>query len=329
MTLIKEKKLKYFLLFTLLFIPINVLAYSEYLIPGGENIGIELNSDGIIVVDFYEVNGENYVAESNLAQGDVIKSVNGIKVYTSEDLLTTISADCTTASITYSRNNKEYKTDLKLISDDGECKTGIYIKDKVSGIGTLTYIDPQTNLYGALGHEVLEKTSGNLLDMKSGSIHPSTVTSINKSSNGVPGEKNAIFDNDSLLGSIDENTIQGIYGEYSSELPNKTLLEVANPEDIKIGDATIRTVLDGSEIKEYTINIIKINKDYSEQTKNILFEITDSRLLEQTGGIVQGMSGSPIIQNNKIVGAVTHVIVDNPTNGYGIFITNMLEQGEN
>jgi len=153
--------------------------------------------------------------------------------------------------------------------------------------------------------------------------------SIIDSENGVPGEKNARLNANEITGTIDENTTQGIFGDYTNTLPNKKQYKVAKPNEIHTGKATLMTVLNGTEVKEYEINITKINNNMSQKNKNILFTITDSELLEKTGGIVQGMSGSPIIQDEKIIAAVTHVVVNDPTRGYGIFITNMLEEAEN
>lgn len=164
------------------------------------------------------------------------------------------------------------------------------------------------------------------VEIRSGTIFESLVTSIDRSSVGSAGTKNAKFYSNNIYGNVNKNTISGIYGTYTDELPNKETLEVGKPDELKEGRATIYTVLEGDTVEEFTINITNINK--SSQIKNISFEITDEKLLEKTGGVVQGMSGSPIIQNNKIFGAVTHVIVNNPTTGYGIFITTMLEEGE-
>ena len=203
----------------------------------------------------------------------------------------------------------------------------MYIKDNITGIGTLTYIDPNTKLFGALGHEIIEKSTNKILDSDNGSIFNSTVTSIKSSTNGSPGEKNAKLETDDTKGTIFKNTNHGIFGNYTATLPDKKLYKVAQTKDIKLGNATILTVLKDKNIGEYDIKITKIN-DTSNNTKNILFEITDQELLKETGGIVQGMSGSPIIQGEYIVGAVTHVVIDNPSTGYGIFITNMLEESE-
>lgn len=328
------KKLKNSILLILtvsLLLPTQILAYSEYIIAGGENIGIELNSKGIIIVGTYEVDGKNPAEEANLHVGDIITSINNSKVATIEEMLTEIDKvnDVSSVSINYLRGSKTYSTTLKLIKDSNDVyKTGLYVKDSITGVGTLSFIDPNTKLYGALGHEIIEKSTGQKLEIKDGKIYNSTVTSITPSDNGNPGEKNARYDSSIIYGDVKENTSSGIFGSYTDTLPDKKLYKVAEPSQVKTGSAKILTVLSGEEVKEYDINIISVSKE-DKETKNILFEITDSELLEKTGGIVQGMSGSPIIQGEYIIGAVTHVVVDNPKRGYGIFIVNMLEEAEN
>lgn len=317
------------LIFTLLIIPNYALAYSDYIVAGGENIGIELNSKGVIIVGTYEVNGINPAKEANLRAGDKIIKINNKDVINIEEMLKVIenSNNKSNIKITYLRGNKTNDTSLKLSkSNDNIYKTGLYVKDSISGVGTLTFIDPNTKLFGALGHEIIEKNTGQKLEIKDGKIYSSTVTGITRSDIGKPGEKAARYDNSDIFGNVKENTTSGIFGNYTSTIPDKKLYKVAKEDEVKTGNATIFTVIDGNTIESFAINILRINKN---TTKNILFEITDSRLLKNTGGIVQGMSGSPIIQDNFIVGAVTHVVVDDPTKGYGIFITTMLEEAEN
>ncbi len=317
------------LIFTLLIIPNYALAYSDYIVAGGENIGIELNSKGVIIVGTYEVNGINPAKEANLRAGDKIIKINNKDVINIEEMLKVIenSNNKSNIKITYLRGNKTNDTSLKLSkSSDNIYKTGLYVKDSISGVGTLTFIDPNTKLFGALGHEIIEKNTGQKLEIKDGKIYSSTVTGITRSDIGKPGEKAARYDNSDIFGNVKENTTSGIFGNYTSTIPDKKLYKVAKEDEVKTGNATIFTVIDGNTIESFAINILRINKN---TTKNILFEITDSRLLRNTGGIVQGMSGSPIIQDNFIVGAVTHVVVDDPTKGYGIFITTMLEEAEN
>lgn len=328
MFLKKFKKTCLCLLLSLLIMPSCILAYSDYVIAGGENIGIELNARGILVVGVYKV-GDNYPAtEAGIKVGDIITSINDEQVNNISELSEKINTRINDSiKIEYIRNDITSYTNLKLYKDNNIYKTGLYVKDSITGIGTLTFIDPNTKLFGALGHEIIEKNTGKVLEIKDGKIYTSEVVNIEPSINGVPGEKNAKLNNDEIIGDIFENTTKGIFGNYTLEINNQKLYKVANISNVKKGEAIIRTVISDEEVEEFTINILKIND--SSKTKNIVFEITDKTLLEKTGGIVQGMSGSPIIQGEYIIGAVTHVVVDDTTKGYGILITNMLEEAEN
>ena len=321
------KRLK-ILLLSLLLIPMNVLAYSDYIIPGGETLGIEINSDGIMVIGFYQIDGKFNKGDPVIKSGDYITEVNGIRVNTVDELTEIVEDNVLEekVEVTIKRNGKEKTSELSLIKDGEVYKTGLYVKDSITGIGTLSYIDPETKVFGALGHEIIEANTNSLVEIRSGIIFRNYITGIEKSASGVPGSKNAKFYYDTVYGKILKNTNVGIYGLYEDEMPDKELYEVGNPEEIKIGDASIYTVLDGENINQYSIEITKI--DETSDIKNISFVINDPELINKTGGVVQGMSGSPIIQNDKIIGAVTHVVIDNPVTGYGIFITTMLEEGE-
>lgn len=326
----KIQKTTIMLLLSFCIIPINALAYSDQIIVGGENIGITLNAEGILVVGTYEVDGQSPASEAGLKTGDMIISINNNSVDTIEDMAEKINAAGNdSVTVGYLRNDKEKETTLNLYKDENDVyKTGLYVKDSVTGIGTLTFIDPETKLFGALGHEIEEQTTGKLLEIKDGKIFNSKVTGVVPSSDGNPGEKKAEYDASKTTGDVSENTTQGIFGKYTGVLPDKNTYKVAKPSDVKIGEAKILTVLNGTEVQEYTIKITKVNEN-DQKNKNFVFEITDKKLLDKTNGIIQGMSGSPIIQGDYIVGAVTHVVVDNPHKGYGIYITNMLEEAEN
>ena len=303
-----------------LLLPIsNVLSYSSEVYVGGENIGIEVKTKGVLVIGLYKVNNNMIAASSGINKGDYIISVNNNEVNNISDFSKEIENDPDKESIDikYRREKKVYETSLKIVNDNNEYKTGLYVKDSISGIGTLTVIDPATNRFLALGHAVIDSTTNSLLTIDSGSIYASYITGINKSSDGVPGEK---------IGEANSDDKYGTVGTYEKELNNRKLMKVADPDEIVLGGASILTVVDQDTISEFSINIDKIDK--KDDLKNILFTITDKELLDKTGGVVQGMSGSPIIQNGKVVGAVTHVIVDDCSKGYGIFITNMLEESE-
>ena len=324
------KKFKSFvLLLSLIIIPINTYAYSDYIIASGENIGIKLNSNGIIIVGTYEIDNKNPSIDAGLQVGDIITSINDTNVTTISEMVNLINSSVSnTIKVGFIRDSKEKNTNLELYDDNGTYKTGLYVKDSITGIGTLTFIDPETRLFGALGHEIIESNTGKILDITDGEIFDSKVTGITPSSDGEPGEKNATFNSSDIDGKIKENTNKGIFGNYTSSINNLKKYKVAKLDDIKLGEAKILTVLDGEKIGEYSINIIKVSNT-KDKVKNIVFEITDNDLLKKTNGIIQGMSGSPIIQGEYIIGAVTHVVVDNPHKGYGIVITNMLEEAEN
>lgn len=308
--------------------PANVLAYSTSLIPGGQNIGIQVNSKGIIVVGFYQVNNQYIGKDAGFEVGDKIMAINDKTVEDIEEMVNRFRGDPEELTFTILRGKTEKHLKLQLVKDkENIYKTGLYVKDQINGVGTLTYIDPETRIYGALGHEIIEKSTMEKLEVKDGKIFRSDVVAIEKSSNGNPGEKTAKFYPEESFGTVKENTKAGIFGIYEATLPNTERVEILPKEQVKTGPAKIRTVIEGNVVEEYEINILKL--DVNNDIKNILFEITDATLLEKTGGVIQGMSGSPILQDNKLIGAVTHVIVNDSTKGYGIFITNMLEEGEN
>lgn len=307
------------MLLLLIIMPLNIQAYSSYIYAGGETVGIKVNSANLLVVGTYNIN-----KKIPLQVGDIIEKVDNKLIKSSSEFLSAIKGK-SVVNIDYIRGNKKYNADLNIVLENGIYKSGLYIKDSITGIGTLSFIDPQTKLFGALGHEIIEKTTGKLFYSNSGSIFESTITGITSSLRGIPGSKNAKYYINKTLGQIYKNTNKGIFGKYENDINNKKLYKVADFNEIKVGNAKLLTVLEGNKIEEFDIKINKISKG---TVKNILFEITDNELINKTGGIVQGMSGSPIIQDDKIIGAVTHVIIDDPIKGYGIYIGSMLEEAE-
>lgn len=308
----------------LFFMPFYVFAYSKYIIPGGDTLGIEVNSKGIIVVGFYDVNGERI--NDSLRIGDRIIEVNDIAVNSINDLVSIVSnCDDCTYDISFVRDDNLYEKRLDVYLVDGEYKTGLYVKSSVLGIGTLTYIDPNSKIYGVLGHSLNLSQTNQKIEVNTGFSYAADVVSFTKSNNGKPGSKNANIDRKNILGSIDNNTNYGIFGIFNNNY-DRELLEVGSIDDIKLGKAYIRTTNYDDKIVDYEIKILDINKNNSD--KNIYFEVVDKELLEMSGGIVQGMSGSPIIQDDYIIGAVTRVIVDDVSRGYGISIITMLEEGD-
>lgn len=329
MMVIIMKKMKILVWIYILLMPFYVWAYSEYIIPGGDTLGIEVTSEGVMVVGFYKVNGN--LMNQNLRVGDKITKVNNESVSDTTALVDLIDKykDNNTVDITYLRDNKEHNTSLELVLYNGSYRTGLYVKSKILGIGTLTFIDPETNIYGVLGHSLNIQDSDSLVSIKKGTSYQADITSFTRSVDGVPGSKNANIIKSQVFGSINRNSNYGVFGltsEQTQTTKDKKLLKVGTIDEVKLGEASIYTTNENDEIKEYKINILEVNKD--DKYKNIYFEITDKELLKLSGGIVQGMSGSPIIQDNKIIGAITRVLVDDVNRGFGISIVTMLEEGD-
>lgn len=322
-----KKKLIILNILLLIILPINILAYSNKIVLGGETIGIKVNSNGIYVVGFYEVNNELIAKESGFKVGDIIKSINNIEVNNINDLNKIIKSN---EEYTFNiiRNEKNVSVKLQMREENNTYKTGLYVKDTIYGSGTMSYIDPETKIFGSLGHEILETNSLKKFEISTGEIYKAEVDAIKKNTETSTGEKQSNILSNEVIGEIYSNEINGIYGIYTGEIniENEKLYEIATPQEIKKGEAIIETVIEKDKVEQFKINIDTI--DEGNNTKNIKFTITDKELLEKTGGIIQGMSGSPIIQNNKIIGVVNYVILNDKTKGYGIFITTMLEEGD-
>lgn len=320
----KKNYLKFLFLLLVLF-PINIYAYSNRLIIGGETIGIEAYSKGIYVVGFYDVDNKAIAKDAGFKIGDVIEKIDNIDVGDINDINKIIKDD-KSYSFKVLRNNKYEEINLYLSSKNNIIKTGLYVKDKINGIGTLSYIDPETKIFASLGHEILESNSMSKFNISTGTIYKAEVTNIKKSKPSLPGEKNANIEYEKNIGEINKNEINGIYGKYNDIIDNETTVEVGKKEEIRQGDAIIKTVIEEDKKEDFKINILSI--DEKDSVKNIFFEITDDKLLNKTNGIVQGMSGSPIIQNNKIIGVVNYVVLNDTKKGYGIFIETMLKEGD-
>ena len=323
-----NKKLLQFLILLLLIIPVNVFAYSKYVALGGETIGIEVNSKGVLIVDFYKVNDKYIGKDAGFLVGDIIIALDNEKISNIDDLTRKMNNKNGFVKFLVLRNGKEVNINYKIEKDsNGVLKTGLYIKDRINGIGTLSFIIPESRKFGSLGHEIIEKKTLSKFEINNGEIYKANVFDIVKSRNGQAGEKNSTYERDVVYGEVGENEISGIFGEYLDDFSNKELIEVGDLDDIHTGDAYIKTVINDDVVEKFSIDILSI--DSESKTKNLLFEVTDKKLLKETGGIVQGMSGSPIIQDNKLIGAVNYVIVNDTSKGYGIFITTMLEECEN
>lgn len=301
------------------------------LVPCGTPFGIKILTDGVIITDFGDIKDVNNVIYSSpgkcsgLLKGDIITKINGEIISSADELSEELNCSPTeNIEIEYTRDKKTSTISVKAIKDkNGSYRIGLWVRDSAAGIGTMTFYDPYRELFGGLGHGICDIDSGKLLPLQSGEIVPAIINNVIKSKNGTPGELCGTLIQDSRTGKIISNTPSGIFG-YTSSLPSKEKeIPIALKQEIKCGDAYILTTVNGDKPEKFNIKINSINLN-SGNNKNMVIEITDKRLLDITGGIVQGMSGSPIIQNNMIIGAVTHVFVNDTTKGYGIFIENML-----
>lgn len=300
-----------------------------YLIPSGEAIGVKIYTDGLLVVGISDVISEDgkifYPArDAGIKVGDRIVKVNGEKVLSIDDFSEKINLSKEKAKICVDRDGNTLELDIYPISskDSMSYKVGLWVKDSTAGIGTLTYYSPKTGFFGALGHGICDSDTKELMTVKKGSINGCDVKCTIKGGNGVTGELSGDFYG-SDIGDIQKNTEHGIFGRVKM-IPEGTPLLVASGFEVEKGPAVILCDVDGGGPSEYEIEITKIS--HREDGKNMVLKVTDQRLIRKTGGIVQGMSGSPILQNGKFVGAVTHVFVNDPTRGYGIFIENMLSE---
>ncbi|RCW51198.1 SpoIVB peptidase [Paenibacillus prosopidis] len=308
-------------------------------IPGGQTIGVKVKSAGILVVGHHQVTGNDGMKKSpgeaaGLRLGDLIVKINGTninEVHKVAELSEKAGNNKQPLEVMYKRNGQLAETKLSPVFDaeDKAWRLGLYIRDSAAGVGTLTFYAPDQGVYGALGHVITDLDTQTPIEVGEGQILQSSVTSINKSQNGEPGEKRAHFVKESkILGNVERNTPFGIFGKMN-EVPMHSYSEksvpVAFAEDVKEGPAQILTVVNGQKVERFNIEIVHVSKQSGPATKGMVIKITDKRLLSKTGGIVQGMSGSPIIQDGKLVGAVTHVFVNDPSSGYGCFIEWMLQ----
>ena len=300
------------------------------LIVGGVPFGVRFLTEGVVVVGFCDLEGisstQNPAYVAGIRPKDVITHVNGNKIKECGDLTKTVEeSGGREISLTYLRGGNENEAKLKPIysAAEGKYKTGIWVRDHGAGIGTVTYIVPESGEFGGLGHGICDGETGELVRMKGGVVMNVKINSIKKGVSGEPGEIKGSFGLEKL-GVLKSNTECGVYGKFD-KIPDGLgkAIPVGCRNEIKCGDATVVTTLADGDREEYKIEIASVNKD-AKGSKCFVIKITDERLLEKSGGIVQGMSGSPIIQNGKLVGAVTHVMINDPTVGYGIFIENML-----
>ncbi|RDW19146.1 SpoIVB peptidase [Oceanobacillus arenosus] len=307
-------------------------------VPGGQSIGVQLHTLGVLVVGHHLVNGmdggKSPGEVANINVGDVIlkingkpiKSMNEIKSYV--DQAGKVNRDL---NVTIKRGKEEIQTTLhpELDKQNNQYKIGLYIRDTAAGIGTMTFYEPKSKKYGALGHVISDMDTKKPIEIYNGTIVRSSVTAIEKGNNGTPGEKQASFSiENNQLGTITKNSPFGIFGELHHAIENEKYKEpmpIALSHEVKEGPAKILTVIENEKVEAFDVEIVSSVAQKFPATKGMVIKVTDPELLERTGGIVQGMSGSPIIQNGKVIGAVTHVFVNDPTSGYGVHIEWMLQ----
>lgn len=333
----KEEKLKVNLLGLVPIKQVSVHKVKDVeVIPGGNSIGIRLSSQGVLVVGFSEIAVGNdkkisSASEAGIEVGDIIVKVEEESIETSRDLIKKItSINKEKVNLQIIRDGKSLTKEVKLVKEgNGGYKLGLWVRDSTAGVGTMTFYDEKTGKFAALGHPVTDGDTNKPFTIKKGDLLESSIISVRKGEKGAPGELKGIFVNDNNpIGNIEKNTQCGIFGEGKKGQCNpmrSSPMKVSFRDEIKLGKATILTTLDEEGPKEYEIEIVKLFQQDAPGPKSMLIKVTDEALLNKTGGIVQGMSGSPIIQNGKIVGAVTHVLINKPDVGYGIYIDWMLE----
>lgn len=296
----------------------------------GESFGIKLYTDGVIIVGTKDVQSDNKTCnparEAGLEKGDIIISINGIKTTTStqvEEIFNDNNGNEYKIVVKRNGNYKTFYLKPAYYSAEGKYKVGLWVRDSTAGIGTITFYNPQNNTIAALGHPITDVDTNEIMPILNGEAVEATVTKLYKSRNGETGSLCCDFSNN-VIGSLTLNSESGIYGKYTKSTENKKLYEIAPAQEIEKGPAQIICTVDGSGPKAYSVEIVRISMRQGNDGKNMLVKVTDKALINKTGGIVQGMSGSPIIQNGRLVGALTHVVVDNPEKGYAIFAEKML-----
>lgn len=310
-----------------------------YVMPGGHPFGIKLFTKGVIIVGISDIKTDNGFCnpakQAGLQKGDIILSVNSKEISSNEELIKIVeqsNGDDLNAEVV--RNGIKYETTIKPVKGDlsGNYKVGMWVRDSSAGIGTITFWDKKTQIFGGLGHGICDIDTGELLPLSHGDIVKANINGISKGTRGNPGELKGYFIESQPVGKLTNNTYSGVYGKLDGIDFEKEPVPVAMKQQVKTGKAQILTTIIGNTPEYYDIDIIRINYNEESPSKNMIIKITDHKLLNQTGGIIQGMSGSPIIQNGMLVGAITHVFVNDPQKGYAIFAENMIymlqEQGD-
>lgn len=312
----------------------NVVKNSK-VIPVGTLAGLKLYTEGVLVVGMSEIKGEDDkiykpYEEAGIEQGDSILEIDNVEVNSTEELIACVSrCKGEKIDITYVKDGNVLETQITPVKTDSNTyKIGLWVRDAEAGIGTITFYDSSSNSFAALGHGIQDIDTGGLVDISSGELVTAEILDIEKGQKDIPGKIEGTIEDSTKIGEIYSNTHFGIYGKANNKkalnLSSAQEIEVASRDKIKIGKASVICTLDGEERKEYEVEIKKIYINNNEDNKSMVVEVTDKELLEKTGGIIQGMSGSPIIQNGKLIGALTHVLVSDPTKGYALFADTMI-----
>ena len=294
----------------------------ENLIPVGQVVGLELRNDRVSVAAFDDALGAG-AKKAGLQIGDEILDIDGKTVDDAADIRQALTHSDGQVKLRVLRKDKEHQLSITPSITAAGPRLGVYLRQGITGIGTVTWYDPRSGRFGTLGHGV-NQSEGDLAELTQGIVYEANVVSVKRGECGEPGQLRGGVDVDRPIGTLDKNTPQGVFGQVQKGWTGQTL-ETMPRTQVKTGAATIRSTVNGSGPQEYSVEIVKIYPGNRQEGRNMLLKITDPELLSATGGIVQGMSGSPIIQDGKLVGAVTHVLVNDPTTGYGIFIENMLD----
>ncbi len=310
---------------------------SDLVYAGGQSIGVKLDVEDVLVVGLEELEAEdgrmvNPGLDAGLQIGDTVVSIDGVTVHNADDVHDIIE-DTDRGTVNLKIGRKSELLDIKIkpvkTKDEGVYRLGLWVREKTAGIGTLTFYCPANGSFAALGHGITDPESGSVYKVADGQLMDARILSLKEGRRGDPGELRGIFyEADEPLGRLEKNNKKGIFGIAYSRLSNSTadeLIEIADPEEVREGSATILTTINGNDVQKFDIKIEKINMT-DDDNKNMVIRVTDDELLKSCGGIVQGMSGSPIIQNGKLIGAVTHVLVNDPEKGYAIFARTMLDE---
>lgn len=294
-------------------------------VPLGNTIGLKLYSSGVLVIGLTEIEGLKPYENSGIEEGDLITCVDNQRITSTDELVECVNnSKGKIIDITYIRDGQEYTTQIEpIITVNNEYKLGLWVRDGAAGIGTITYYEPTTEKFAALGHGIIDADTEKLISVESGEVVTTNIIDIQKGQEGVPGQIKGTVTSGQTVGKVFTNTQFGIYGKLTNKsmlnIIEENSLEVATRDEIKEGKAKVILTLEDGIRKEYNIEITKIYKNNNTDNRSMLIKVKDERLLNLTGGIVQGMSGAPIIQNGKFIGAVTHVFINNPTEGYAVF----------